>query len=454
MLPADQDAGLAGWYSEAPGSSSSEEILQTTFSHAKLLLRSTIKPQEFDTLFPPATVPNAHHVSDHSISDVEQHLRSAQSLYECRVQHTPNCFQAIAPTTTVPIPSTPTTLVGKSESKARLWLLGLSEKIVHYGNVFDVLVQHHPEYVSLAWGTFKLVFIAITNHAETASKLSKAISQIADLLPQQSLLLILYPTPQMQTSVARLYAHILSLFLSALKWYKDSRAVHAFKSIFQPWDLKFRQEYEAIASETQQICRLADVAMKAEVRDTRLEVAQATRYFEHVRREINELKVENQRLQRLCQSRFDMIENSLQFCRTMRKRHRDRTKLPLPDVKRLETWSAQSNNAILFIDTYIPRIAKIFMVDLIDLVLDVSMPIVWALRYADYWDQRMDIADVIRILILQAMQVAAESLLNHPFPVTVEQLRDASSLDDWVAILECILSGISHAFLVLDPDLL
>jgi hypothetical protein len=46
----------------------------------------------------------------------------------------------------------------RKQSKARKWLSRLSSRVVLYGNVLDVLVQHHPEYVSLAWGTFKLVF--------------------------------------------------------------------------------------------------------------------------------------------------------------------------------------------------------------------------------------------------------------------------------------------------------
>ncbi|KAL9063201.1 MAG: hypothetical protein Q9157_008355, partial [Trypethelium eluteriae] len=79
----------------------------------------------------------------------------------------------------------------------------------------------------------------------------------------------------MQDSVARLYAQILHFLLSALKWYHDSRTVHALKSLFQPWDLKFRPEYEAVAAAAQQVGRLADVALKAEVRDTRLEVREA-----------------------------------------------------------------------------------------------------------------------------------------------------------------------------------
>ena len=38
-------------------------------------------------------------------------------------------------------------------------MVGLSEKLLYYSNVFDVLAQHHPEYVALAWGTLKFLFI-------------------------------------------------------------------------------------------------------------------------------------------------------------------------------------------------------------------------------------------------------------------------------------------------------
>lgn len=49
--------------------------------------------------------------------------------------------------------------VSNPQCKARKWLVALSERITYYGQIFDVLVQHHPEYVSLAWGTFKFVFM-------------------------------------------------------------------------------------------------------------------------------------------------------------------------------------------------------------------------------------------------------------------------------------------------------
>jgi hypothetical protein len=45
------------------------------------------------------------------------------------------------------------------EHKARKWLTRISHRVRYYGNIGDVLVQQHPEYVSLAWGAFKLLFI-------------------------------------------------------------------------------------------------------------------------------------------------------------------------------------------------------------------------------------------------------------------------------------------------------
>lgn len=33
----------------------------------------------------------------------------------------------------------------------------LAERIHYYGNIMDVLVQHHPEFTCLAWGAMKLL---------------------------------------------------------------------------------------------------------------------------------------------------------------------------------------------------------------------------------------------------------------------------------------------------------
>ena len=50
----------------------------------------------------------------------------------------------------------------KDSQKATKWLRKASEMICHYDSILEVFVQHHPEYVALAWGTIKLLFVVST----------------------------------------------------------------------------------------------------------------------------------------------------------------------------------------------------------------------------------------------------------------------------------------------------
>lgn len=146
--------------------------------------------------------------------------------------------------------------------------------------------------------------------------------------------------------------------------------------------------------------------------------------------------------------------DSLQYCRSMRKRRRDRVRLPLPNIKQLESWASQSQIDFLILDTDTSTAGKSFMVDLIDLVRESDMPIIWALRYANYWNRPVTMREIMQTLVLQAMEVASNHLLNDDFPVTVEQLREAAYLSDWITILHRLLSRLHHIFIVLDCDIL
>jgi hypothetical protein len=53
--------------------------------------------------------------------------------------------------------------VKTSKNKVQKWLRRLSARVMYYGGILDVLSQHHPEYVSLAWGAMKFVFIVSTS---------------------------------------------------------------------------------------------------------------------------------------------------------------------------------------------------------------------------------------------------------------------------------------------------
>lgn len=46
----------------------------------------------------------------------------------------------------------------RTGSKTKECLTAFSRRVCYYGNIMDVMVQHHPEYVSLVWGAMKLLF--------------------------------------------------------------------------------------------------------------------------------------------------------------------------------------------------------------------------------------------------------------------------------------------------------
>ena len=53
--------------------------------------------------------------------------------------------------------------------KAKKWIQRFTAKISHYGNIMDVLVQHHPEYVALAWGAMKLLLVVSSGSSKMFS---------------------------------------------------------------------------------------------------------------------------------------------------------------------------------------------------------------------------------------------------------------------------------------------
>ena len=66
----------------------------------------------------------------HTLSEVQEEVNRSQQRYSLRTQ-----------------------------GRVRKWLSQFSAGVLRYGQIMDVLVQHHSEYVSLAWGTTKLLFV-------------------------------------------------------------------------------------------------------------------------------------------------------------------------------------------------------------------------------------------------------------------------------------------------------
>ncbi|KAH7171791.1 hypothetical protein DER46DRAFT_592704 [Fusarium sp. MPI-SDFR-AT-0072] len=155
----------------------------------------------------------------------------------------------------------------KSEaSKTRKWLLKASESICHYGQVLDVFVQHHPEYVSLAWGLMKVMFISVVNHGETLKLLSKSLHEVAQRLPRIEHLSALYPTKNMKLAIESLYSCIMEFLLIAHSWCNESKFKHIYHSFTRPHELRYGDLLQRIETCTDNINELATVGSQTELR--------------------------------------------------------------------------------------------------------------------------------------------------------------------------------------------
>lgn len=128
-------------------------------------------------------------------------------------------------------------------------------------------------------------------------KLAKGLCQIADILPRANLTLVLYPTTMMQDVLARLYANIIQFMSQAIDWYRQGKLKHSVSSIFRPWALSFEGTVESIKEDSIRLDKLADIAAKAELRDTHVEVV--------------EMRQENRKLADFITTRMSQIESAV-----------------------------------------------------------------------------------------------------------------------------------------------
>jgi len=232
----------------------------------------------------------------HSIEDVQKALSLAKRQYEL-----------------------------KPKSKAFTWLARLSQRVKHYGAVLDVLAQHHPEYVSLVWGSFKLVFgvshqcmtfkenrltlrlpKAVVNHEDQIKQLAKTCTHIADLLPRAEITVKLYQTDDILKAVTSLYISIIEFLRHAVKWYKQGKLRHTWTAIARPWELGFRDYVEDIDLGSRRLEQLANMSSQAELRATHLETSR-------IREELRETRMQLDKLLQIANREYPLLSTMACF---------------------------------------------------------------------------------------------------------------------------------------------
>jgi hypothetical protein len=149
-----------------------------------------------------------------------------------------------------------------------------------------------------------------------------------------------------------------------------------------------------------------------------------------------------------------MPDQSLQYCQSLRKRHIQYSRLTLPDVRALEKWADDPELSLMLAQSGEKQVATDFTIDLLKLIQKQNFPVIWALRFPNYWDIGTDRTKLLRALLYQCLKLNPGVLVDGEFPLQMTQMQEASSEKDWLALLNKALTGIPRVFLVLDAELI
>ncbi|TPX09080.1 uncharacterized protein E0L32_001658 [Thyridium curvatum] len=373
----------------------------------------------------------------------------------------------------------------KDKSTMRRTLVDLSKKIHYYGKVLDVMVQHHPEYVSLVWGAMKVLFVGVVNHQNLLSTLAGALCQIADILPRVELSIQLYSTSYMKQIVVPLYTSILKFLVRALRWYQESRTMRAIHAITRPAELCYNDIIAEISSLSQRLSELALVSGLAEQRDlhTRLRLMHLdmTRLRDVVLQMKDSMAAEQvinasariefrQQLTSIQVTQFvDILSKaplldplkSLESSVFLRKRRRH---ISVPYSLRfwftteMQNWNQGHGSGFVMIDgTWkLRHIVRDFCTDSIMSLQEAKTPVIWALKPADFpqqADSQVWSIDILKILIAQAIRLNLTIQTDSELSPRLRACNTAMTYEEWLQILASVLQNIPYLYMFIDLEL-
>ncbi|KAK2730732.1 hypothetical protein CKAH01_09355 [Colletotrichum kahawae] len=391
----------------------------------------------------------------------------------------------------------------KASSKTRGWLQKTSEIICHYGTILDVFVQHHPEYVSLAWGTMKLVFGSVVNHAETLKLVAKSTCQVGMRLSRVKIVSTIYPTTNMRLAVENLYSCILEFLLIAYSWCKESKLRHFLHSFTRPHQLQYDDLLQRIVVASDNISELAAVGSQAELRVmhtthsgklegilSAMEDAEKSykQQLDGLTQVVSRLRVSNEKHEKKLDLIVSLLEASgltmselitkVETFQSLQTSAQIDTNQRLSDLHLsqvltnlsptfedpqkcykyhliLTKWSSSHQSSLIIIrGPFNVRSAMVdFSIDVIQTLASAEVPTLWALPSLDKSKHAsMSTAvDLIKYLTYQALRWSGSLKTEKELSSRYSQFHTAQKPKDWLKLLEQAVRSLgTQAYIVVD----
>ncbi|EAU29358.1 predicted protein [Aspergillus terreus NIH2624] len=373
----------------------------------------------------------------------------------------------------------------RTDSAVGRCMVQLAERIHYYGNIMDVLSQHHPEFTALAWGAMKLLVGAIVEHKNTELTIANGLIDVGDALSRAKLAVSLYPTSSIKRMFATLYAHIIQFLLRALEWYEERPWKRAMHAVTKPAALRYTDIINNIHQTTDKITAHATAGSHAEQRDIHRKFLAIQKMMEQnassstdgltrILQELQDLKnllaatraeqvqisrsvfsIQSTQALQVIQSQCKIDHQScLQISIGLRnhRRFRQRTKItPFWKTPRLQLWNQSATSSLLPVKVRIAdrTIAQDFCTNIVEQLLRSKIANIWVLV-----PQRdcYPVIATLKSLIYQTVtwidaMGAKERILQY-----LDQFNHASTDEHFLDVLAGLLRSLRVVYMIVQLD--
>lgn len=148
---------------------------------------------------------------------------------------------------------------------------------------------------------------------------------------------------------------------------------------------------------------------------------------------------------------------SLEFCKSMRRRRRQTlpTQLPVTTLSKLTAWVSDPSSSMVLAQGQGIRTSSLdFAVDFLDAILHQNYPVVWALPGDnDRAQSSLSITGILRSMISQLLELEPVQPQNGVRPVALKQFQANTSIRHWFQLLERCIAVFPRLFIIIDTSL-
>lgn len=119
----------------------------------------------------------------------------------------------------------------------------------------------------------------------------------------------------------------------------------------------------------------------------------------------------------------------------------------------LQTIQSKNSSNFMVIQKSTRAEAKDILFQSVESLRRGGFPVLWVLRYPDLQQSTITSIDVIRMLLYQALEINS-SAMSTQYPITIAQLKEASTQQEWLLLLKRVLQGFPTAYIVVDSDVM